>query len=329
MDLFIPVIKKMKHSKNIDLKRQLPANGDLVIKNGENVVPFTKIGHSKVSKTKILLPKKLKISSKKVGSETFVYAGEKIGRLGLRSYKAPYNGYFTVENGSYYFNQEKKDTWVLSGVWGTVKNVEKGSHALITTSLVSFDFRACSSKNVMGELIVFPNPSELLDIKYLENFSNNTRNKIIYVGHHIRPELLEKAINMGVGSIIGGSINYEDFLYAKNNNFTVGIFSGFGKLQTPFHIFEFIKGVSNRHVFVNQSNCELQIPVPLDYEFNQQTLKNSLKKIESGLEVIIFTSTNFGKTGVIESIQNEKIYVKLIESDALEEVAPPNIFALV
>lgn len=329
MAVYILVYKKMKYSKQVLIERALPVKGDLVVKRGDIVVPFTKIGRSKVSKESFNLSSKIRLGSKKKEG-TFVYKGDQIGKIGLlKKIIAPYNGILEKINNTWYLAQEKRDSWILSGVWGTVKDVIPSHSVKIMTQSVDINFVAYTPDFVMGELIVFPNPSDLLDIEYLNNFSNSRQNKIIYIGHHIRKKIIDTALELNIGCIIGGSITKANFNYAKKNKLPIAITTGFGFLKTPPFIFDFLKTISNRHVFVDGNVGILQIPMPVENTFKKDSMAHSLREVRAGLSVLVLENDYFGSTGVVENVQDSNIYVKLDKSGKRVSVQVPNIFALI
>jgi hypothetical protein len=328
MSLYIPVLKKMKYSDQMTIDRVLPASGELVVKKGDKVVPFTKVGRTKLSKEYFELPDKIKLGENS-DENSFVYENEKIGKVGFKSILAPYNGFISYINDKPHFFQEKKDVWLLSGAWGQVSEVLSGTSATIQTQTVDINFIAYTQKYLMGELIVFPNPNELLDIEYMKNFSNNVQDKIIYVGHHIRKEVYDMAVELKVGGIVGGSIEKSLYSYAKNQSTAVAITTGFGNYSTPVHIFEFLKTISNRHVFFDGENGYLRVPVPSDNRFTVSATNSSLRVVKKGLSVLIFDKKNFGLTGDVEDVQGTKVYVKLNKSGETVDTEVPNLFALI
>lgn len=329
MSLYIPIYKKMKYSDNSLITRKLPVPGDLVVKEGIPVVPFTKIGRSKVSDKSIVLPPKVKLD-KRIDESIYIYKDEKIGRYGFKKVTAPFNGYITKnENGEWVFNEELHDVWILSGVWGTVEEMARGLSVTVRTKTVDISFVAYSPESIMGELIVFPNPSALLDMEYLQKFAGNTQNKVIYVGNHIRKQMVELAASIKTGAIIGGSIDKSSFNLARQLGVNVSITTGFGHFDTPEYIFEFLKNVSNRHVFLNGEKGMLQVPMPDENKFKSASQNTEcLREVVSGVKVMIFNKQNFGETGVVDKVQDEIIYVKLNKSEKIVETRIPNIFAL-
>lgn len=328
MTLYIPVYKKMKYSSKVEVERSLLVKGEFVVKEDSEVVPFTKLGHCKVSKTKLVLDPKLKLDSK-LGVDSFVYKGEKLGRIGFKKYEAPYNGYLTMNGSNYIFNEEKQDTWLLSGMWGRVSEVIGNIAVKIETQTVDINFVAYTDKELMGELIVFPNPKEGLDLEYLEKFATNVKDKIIYVGHNLREEVYNKAISLGVGGIVAGSVDLRLYSYAKSQKTALGITTGFGKYETPQYIFDFLKTISNRHVFMDGSKGYLRVPIPQENNFAEAETDDTLREVVPGLSVLVFDRLHFGQTGEVDHVQDEIIYVKLNKSEETVEVKIPNIFALI
>lgn len=71
MSLYIPVLKKMKYSEGIIVERFLPAKGDIIVKKGDKVVPFSKVGRAKISKERFQLAKNIHISKEKTKEGAF------------------------------------------------------------------------------------------------------------------------------------------------------------------------------------------------------------------------------------------------------------------
>lgn len=328
MDLYIPVYKKLQYSSEVLLERALPTKGELVVKKGDKVVPFTKLGHAKISKEAFLLNPKIRLA-KPLSERTFVYEAEKIGSVHFSKVLAPYSGFITEKNGIYTFHQEKKDTWLLSGVWGEVAEVVGNIAVKIKTQTVDINFVAYSQKVLMGELIVFPNPKEGDDLDYLEKFSTNVRGKILYVGHHISPEFYEKSVELDVAGVIAGSADRKLYSYSKSQTTALCITTGFGRFETPKYIFDFLKTISNRHVFLDGHKGYLRVPVPPENNFKEVPSESTLRLVDAGLSVLIFDKQHFGQTGTVEKVQDEIIYVKLNRSQELVEAKVPNIFALI
>lgn len=327
MKLYIPTLKRVNYISNTIIQRELPKKGNLVVKVGDKVVPFTKIGRTKLSKHSIRLPKNIKIASGLLKHE-IIYKGDKIGRVGFKKQLAPYNGSLIATNNEYVFLEEEHDFWVLSGLWGVVEKVSDNQVVSIKTQTINLPFAYFSGSLTMGELVVFPNPSELLDVSYLEHFSKNTESKVIYVGDFLRKPLLDKAIELGITTLISGSTTIDIASYAKKHNINIALFSGFGELKTPTFMFNLLKDISSRHVFLSDKLKILQIPVPEDYKLDVPAL-SSLMEVQPEMEVYILDKAYFGQIGKIDRVQDRDIYVKLSSVDKVVVISSANLFALI
>jgi hypothetical protein len=331
MSNYIPVCRKLRYSDSVLIERKLPAEGDLVVKEGDIVLPFTKVGKAKISKEYFKIDEKIHLG-KNSKDGAFIYKGDALGKSGLfKKVIAPYNGFVATINENKYFMQEKKDSWVLAGVWGSVTKTDPKKEVVIKTQAVDVNFVAYTPRVVMGELVVFPNPSELLDLEYLEKFSNNIKGKVIYVGHTIRKKLVERSVALKVGALIGGSMDRVVYDYAKRSNMSVGLTTGFGNLQTAPYVFEFLKTISNRHVFVDGKNGLLRVPMPADNSYKEMSMSgefSSIVEAAPGMEVLVLEKAYFGQTGRIDSVQNDILYVTLDKSGEKVEAHIPNVFAL-
>ncbi len=327
MNFYVPIYNNMQYVEKMVISRALPAPGDLVVKKGDTVLPFTKIGRTKISHRSYVLDPKTKINPTKL-KDPIVFEGEQIGRLGLRPVTSPFLGMLEQTDVGYTIKEEKKDFWLLSGVWGVVDKVVQGQSATIKTQAMDVNFVACTKEDVLNELVVFPNPSELLDLEYLKSFARSVAGKVVYVGDYIRSEVVEKAIDQKVGALIGGSVDKKVFNFAKANRLPLGITTGFGNLKTHPDVFEFLKGVTNRHVFFSGKAGHLRIPVPAENNYTVKNLRVSIVPLSIGLKVLVLEKDAFCQFGVVDHLQDETIYVKLNQSEDVIEVKMPNILAL-
>ncbi len=324
MKNLIPKVAKLVYSRDIYMERPLPLKGTVNVQVGDSVEPITKIGMTKISNAVSHIPSNLSFAKGKFESG-FVYTGEKIGRSGLRKAIAPFDGYISKADQNYVLTQEPKEYWVLSGVWGQVVKKVENTSVLIKTQCIDVKLTVCSHKYISGELIVFPNPSNLLQMQYLENFSKDVYGKIIYLGEFAPYDAIVHAADLGVGAIIAGGADKVSFEYAKSKNMTLGLINGFGNLETPDYIFDVIKEVSSRYVFVLGQSNTLRIPVP---SFDKETSNGSeLVELTEGLRVQVFQKPYYGMTGTISSVQGSSVYVNLSGASEPIQFSLPNVLA--
>ena len=325
MKRLVPRLAKLVYSKDIFMERPLPLKGTLNVKVGEIVEPITKLGMTKISTAVAHIPSNLQFAKGKFESG-FVYTGERIGRSGLKRVIAPFDGYISKMDQGYVLTQEPKEYWVLSGVWGEVVKKVENQSVLIKTQCIDVKLAICTEKYISGEFIVFPNPSNLLQMQYLENFAKDVYGKIIYLGEFAPYDAVVRAAELGVGALIAGSADRVSFEYAKSKNMILGLINGFGNLETPSYVFDVIKEVASRYIFVMGQTGTLRIPVPsLDKE---PTPVSQLVELVEGIRVQVLQKPYYGMTGTISSVQNSTVYVNLSGANEPVQITLPNILAI-
>ncbi len=328
--MYIPTLKKVLYTNNVQIERALPAVGKINIAKGEKTEPFTRLGMSKISYKQMEISAELEFIRTK-GWKNFYYSGEKIGKWNSKYIIAPFDGYLEKTESGYLLKEEDKVFWLLAGVWGEIANVHENKAVLIKTQTTDVHFSACCDKAISGELIVFPNPSEILEMQYLEKFEKYAFGKILYVGNYASVEIVEKAIGLGVVGILAGGADEPAFAIAKKNKIFLGLFSGFGKAPTPRQVFDVLKEVSNRYVFIQGERNLLRIPMPTQFDetmLKQNALKSLLKPIKKGLKVLVLQEPYFGYIGEVDTIKGSSIVVKLDENQESVEIFIPNIIAI-
>ncbi len=326
MKTLIPKIKKKRFSVNIFVERSLPLNGTLNVKPGDTVDPVTRLGMTKISTGVSYVPLNMKLAKGKFESGYF-YFGEVIGRAGSKKVIAPFDGYISKSQNGYILTQEPKEHWLLSGVWGVVEKRSENGSVLIKTQAIDFNMAVCSSKFVTGELVVFPNPSDVLQLQYLQNFAKDVFGKIIYLGNFATFESVEKAAELGVAGLLAGSAEKQTFDFAKEKGICLGLFNGFGKLETPEIIYAYIKEVSSRFVFMMGEKNIFRIPIPQQDAINTQDT-NTLVEPAVGMQVQVFQKPYYTHVGQITDVQSDSIYVKLIQAEQPVQIKLPNLVAI-
>ncbi|MBT7350721.1 hypothetical protein HN803_08140 [candidate division WWE3 bacterium] len=329
--MYIPIIRKVMKTNDVFVERTLPRKGELVAKEKEVVEPFTKLGMTKVSYGNLPLPARLRVTKgRAVGS--YFYTGDTLGKIGSKKVIAPFDGTLIEQSGGgFLFNQEDRDFWLLSGVWGEVVSVVEKSSALIRTQMLDVKLAIATDHSYSGELIVFPNPSELLEMQYLQKFSKDSFGKIIYVGHHINEALVKKAHELGVAGLIAGSVDRDALVAAKKTDLFVGAFSGFGVIPTPDYIFDILKGVTNRYIFLQGNKNLLRIPAEKPYptkDIRPNSYTGQLRSVKKGLLVQVFEEPFFGWTGKVHSMQGSSVQVIIDEGRDPVKIKIPSIISL-
>lgn len=328
--MFIPIIKKITRNNGVFIERVLPRKGELDAVIGSKVEPFSKIGITKVTYGNLPIGSSLKIAKgKSVG--TYFYTGDVIGKLGSKKVVAPFDGYLEQVPNGFVYRQEERDFWLLAGVWGEIADVVDNHSVLLKSQAIDIHLAICTEISYAGELIVFPNPSELLEMSYLEQYSKDSFGKVIYVGHHINKDIVQKAAELGIAGLLAGSVDRDALGFAKKYQIFLGAIVGFGSIPTPEYIFDFLKGISNRYVFLQGGRGILRIPV--SKPFDEKEVKTSmysgqLRLLKKGLKVQVLEDPHFGWVGEVSSVQEDGVYVILDGVQDPVKVKIPNILAL-
>jgi hypothetical protein len=324
--VIVPRVNKYKRSNDVLVERALPGTGNLTAKVGDRVEPFTKLGMAKVSYGSMDIDSKLKLERRKIEGG-FFYTGEKIGKVGSNAVIAPFDGTLLKEEGHYTLKQEQRDFWLLSGVWGEVKKVQNNESVLIKTQTTDFSLPICTPGSRAGELIVFPNPSELLEMQYIEKFAKDIFGKLIYVGNFAKQEALAKAHELGASGMLAGSVDRAGYNFAKQNGMFLGVFSGFGRIPTPKFMFDILKEVSNRYIFVQGERKLVRIPAP-EPQYIENESKGVVATLEEGSMVQVFESPHFGWIGRVSAITKREVHVVFEDDKSEIKVKYPNLIAV-
>ncbi len=323
---YIPVMEKVKHTNGVLLERALPSEGGLRVSVGDKVEAFSEVGFCKYASKIVKIDASVKLHKKlKQGSR--VSEGTLLGRSGLRAFRAPFSGFIEMKDSNRFLLSEKEDFTLLSGVWGEVVDCIERNAVLIRTQTTDIHLMACTPGFIEGELIVFPNPTDILRLQYLRQYFKNVYRKVIYVGDYVDSEFMQSAIEYGVGAVLAGSAPRETFLLAKQHGVFLGVFSGFGNIPTPTDVFSILSNVSNRFVFVQGDKNMIRVPMPEPFLI-KKPYRHYIKKVVKGLRVLVFTEPDFGSVGVVEKLGKTSIVVKLEKNDRSIEVSERALVAL-
>lgn len=330
--MLVPVIRRITQKDNVFIERAMPIPGTLYVKQGDTIEPFDHIGDCIYAQRTTYLPSHFKPKGFKKNGQ-FYYANMDLGTKGKQKVTSQYDGYmFKNNSGRYEFVEAERKYPLLSGVWGTVDKTIENSAVLLKVSAKDITTPIATNRFFAGELIVFPNPSSILEKFYLDQFSAQAADgKIVYVGNHVDIALLQKAVKSGWGGVLAGSTDRDAYAYAKENNIILGVFAGFGKITTPDDIYQLLNQISNRYVFFYGEKNFLRIPLPPDVNSEDQEKTKKylpLKPLKKGNQVIVLDRQYFGEIGVVDRVSESSIFVKFPNSQKTVEVKLPNLLTL-
>jgi len=324
--MYVPVVRKIINKNDALLERPLPEIGDITVKIGDKVAPYNQLGSCRISYNQIVLPENFKPFDNLNLNK--IFQGTTLGKYRGEYVHAPYKGFLEKDllSDQWVFKETGRESILLSGAWGTVKNIVSNKSVLLEIYAKDFLLPVTCGNMFSGELIVFPNPSELLIGSFLENFTKDVSGKIFYVGGHIGLSTVMKARDLNLSTLLAGSVSKEAFGFAKKEGINLGIFEGFGEIPTSKIIFDELKNISNRFVFFDVESHLLKVPMPSKLE--TLTVKKPLKLLKVGDTVQIFQSPYFGYIGTVDTISGSSILVKIPKNSNLVEVSVPNFFAV-
>ncbi len=332
--MLAPVIRKIVQNKKVLIERHLPSKGNLFVQKGDKLEPFQKLGDCMYSPNVFFFPKDF-VPVKYLREKVYFQKGNLIGKMGVKKINAPENGYVGFDESSqeYFFEEMPAKFTLLSGLWGEVSQVIPEHSVLIDTVVTEVDLVACTDSFSFGELVVFPNPTEILEKFYLESFIKSTEGKIVYVGHYADLDTMSKARDLKISAVIAGSADPAAFSYAKSQNMGLGVLSGFGKMETPDFVYNLLNSVAYRHVFFHGDTGVLRIPMSGTEEENdlpgkKEALSKVIKKVIKGQKVQVLQKPHFGKIGVIDSVSGSSIFVKFGNELATVEIDQPNFYII-
>ena len=326
--MYVPVIRKIINKNDSFIERPLPSRGEINVKVGDTVKPFDQIGSCRVSYDLVQYPSNF-CPDPKIVDAPKVLQGDIIGYIKRTSVIAPYDGYLSYDYSKNFwqFKESTKDYILLSAVWGTIHDIVLEKSVLIKSCFKEILLPISFGEMSGGELVVFPNPSELLIGSFIENFTKDMSGKIFYIGGHISINTIQKASELNLKTLLAGSISKKAYAFAKNNNINICIFDGFGNLQTSRIIFNELKNISNRYVFFNPNENILRIPMP--EKLDQVNVLTSFRYLKEGDMVQIFQDPYFGNIANVDTILESSILVRIPKNSKLVKVNLPNFYIIV
>ena len=332
--MLAPIIRKIVENKTVMVERYLPSKGNLFVQKGDKLEPFQKLGDCMHSLNTVYFPNDFE-PVKFLREKVYFQKGNPLGKIGAKKISAEENGYmsFDAATGEYFFEEMPVKYTLLSGLWGEVSDVVPESSVLIKTTVTEVDLVACTNTFSFGELVVFPNPTEILEKFYLESFVKTTEGKIVYVGHYADVDTIRKAHDLKISAILAGSADPVGFSFAKSVNMGLGVLSGFGKLETPDHIYKLFNSVAYRHVFFHGDLGVLRIPMSGESDENAAVKKKKapfkvIKKVTKGQKVQVLQKPHFGKMGIIDRVSVSSIFVRFDNELGPVEIDLPNFYII-
>jgi len=321
--MIIPVYRNIRYEPEHYLERSLPNKGKILVEIGDKLSSYTKIGYSRNSNKELIIPSDFNVDKKFKKSNVFKM-GDLLASKGKVYIFAPFDG-FIEDRGSFrVFVKHPEDYWCLSGVSGSVEKIIQARSCLIKTRGYFLRFFATSTPSCEGELQILPNPSELIELDFMEKYIKDGLGKLVYTGDYLRKSMLQKAIEIGCEGIICGSTDRETLNYAKQSGFFVGVLSGFGRIPSTSKVFDLLKELDSSYGIVNEGSDELFV----SSEVKGNYLIKSFAVLKEGLSVVSLAYPYFGWEGEITKVESEIVFVKILKTNEVIKTSKFNVIAL-
>lgn len=212
------------------------------------------------------------------------------------------------------FVGEIKDTIrqrLTAGVSGEIVKLIPGKAVLVQTSAVIVRGVVGRGQDSEGEVRIVASGDEPIK---LEAIDAGCAGDVLVGGHVPTLEVFKKAEAVGVKGIVCGGA---DFACLKKTALPTLLTEGFGRPPLNRSVFEFLKRVEGRHIFLSHDHEELLVARHSDGEENHRQLleaqpeevAEAFAELKEGMEVQVFTSESFGQMGKATKVLKDTVEV--------------------
>lgn len=204
---------------------------------------------------------------------------------------------------------EEEETVIKSSFEGVVEsidpidgiNIVSDAYALDLLSISDADNRGKKDRRIVGEFSVIGNGTDLV----LKADEESYRDKIVFTGKYLHPELLYDLFQKGALFVLTYSMNYMDF---RKQGLPVGIVGGFGEIHSSKEITKLISSMNGIFVVVDYDESQIF------FITNSKTyiIKEELfVKTAVGSIVISRSLSNYGMLGKVVGVEEESNYINV------------------
>jgi len=317
------VLKKYKRNKNSLVERQLPTEGDVLVKIGDVVKSFSKVAECLYSEKTQEMPfegELLKKAGEKVFANELLWKSKK-GILQAKEGKAPFSGIISSineEEKTFIIKRQQRDYSLIAGAPGKIKNIIDKKAVLIEASVLEITGVAGKGEDVSGELVVLGTHKDPGNVEIDKNYAG----KIIICGF-LNSYLYSKAKFFGVLGFVCGGVDYS--LYSSlSSNPSFIITTGFGQLLMDPMLFNYFKSVASRFIVLRPTLPQIIVPEEQDLKW-ASSIEGVYTDVKEGQIVQIFSQDHYGLVGTVLGFDKNKVKVEVWEEDKILKISPDNI----
>lgn len=305
MGILRPILNKVYYKKETFLERRLPQAGEIAVKVGDAVRPFTVLGATFVSLKKQSwnfdsAKWKLRVTDgQRLGERTVVAAAKKPPFFKGDEVKTPVAGVVTVNSEGRFFSvtvsslPEKFN--LVAGVEARVTKVADRLSVLLVTEAYVVPGIFSSGREVIGEIKTVGGFDQPLTLSQL---TPDLVGKIVVAGSFVSPEVVNKAQALGVTALVTGGVS----LQVSASNFPLLVTEGFGRIPMNKKVWDFFVSEQLRTAVVEPHIKQVIVP-SLDGDHHRfGPVKEPLAELVVGGRVQVFVWPNFGFGGEVLAI---------------------------
>jgi len=234
-------------------------------------------------------------------------------------------GKFFVKEGSkvrpFDFVAEIKDTVrqrLTAGVGGEVVKVLPGKAVLIKTSAVIVRGVVGRGEDDEGEIRIAADYKAPIELSAVDA---SCAGDVLVGGFVTSLEVFKKAEAVGVKGIVCGGADFSAF---QKTNLPTLLIEGFGRPPLNRRVFEFLKKVEGRHIFLSPGHEELLVARLGEEVEEEPEMGEVFVELKKGMKVQNFGASRFGQMGKAAKVLKDMVEV-LFEDGEKVEVPGRNI----
>ena len=237
-------------------------------------------------------------------------------------------GKFFVKKGSkvrpFDFVAEIKDTVrqrLTAGVGGEVVKLLPGKAALIKTAAVIVCGVVGRGEDDEGEIRIAAEHNAPIELSAVDA---SCAGDVLVGGFVPSLEVFKKAEAVGVRGIVCGGADFAAF---QKTNLPTLLIEGFGRPPLNRRVFDFLKKVEGRHVFLSPDHEELLVARSDNEVEDVEETSEVFAELKKGMEIQNFGASRFGQMGKVGKVSGDMVEVLFDppEADVKVEVPGRNV----